>query len=119
MKKWTQLLLVSSFTALPQAQAAPEIAITRDASGAVIIFTGKLEAAEQITGPWTEVTNAPSPYTDALDGGRRFYRARETADIFSGSTALNWTLTGPLQEHFGLAFAGTPDGINPPLRLTP
>lgn len=55
---------------------APTIAIGRQVGNVVINFTGTLQAADDITGPWTDVTGS-SPYTAAPSGARKFYRARQ------------------------------------------
>ena len=34
----------------------------------------KLYSAPNVTGPWTEITNAPNPYTATASGARAFYR---------------------------------------------
>ena len=39
--------------------------------------------------------------------------------MFSSRSIVSWSLAGPLQQHFDLAFAGTPDGIFPPRRDKP
>jgi hypothetical protein len=38
--------------------------------------SGALESAPAITGPWTEVQGATTPYSEAVVPGRRFYRLR-------------------------------------------
>lgn len=55
---------------------APTLAISRQADNLVITFTGTLQAADDITGPWTDVTGS-SPYTTAPSGARKFYRAKQ------------------------------------------
>ena len=39
--------------------------------------------------------------------------------MLSSRTVVEWTLTGPMQAHFNMAFAGMPDGIFPPHREKP
>jgi metallophosphoesterase (TIGR03768 family) len=51
------------------------LSIGRDASGEVITFTGKLQSADSILGPWTEVQGATSPYAVSAPSGTKFYRA--------------------------------------------
>jgi hypothetical protein len=100
------------------------IAITRDAAQTRIVFAGILQSATDPGGPWTDVTPASSPFpVDPLRdvATARFYRSREAegSGVFDGTSVIEWTLTGPLQKHFDLAFAGTPDGIFPPRREKP
>lgn len=91
------------------------IAISRDRPGAKINFSGTLQSAESINGPWHDVSGASSPFVPDLARNSMFYRTRETDSIFSSPALLEWTLTGPFQTHFDLAFAGIPDGIIPPM----
>jgi len=105
--------------AMPSFWAIPGIGIGRNGPGVAITFSGKLEFAEQLGGPWLEMTNAASPFTNDTTSVRRFYRARAVDSIFSSISVASWTLTGPFQINFNLAYAGTPDGIFPPKRLKP
>jgi hypothetical protein len=49
-------------------------------SGGNMIITwegpGQLEAADEVSGPWGDVSNAASPYTAQMDGSARFFRLR-------------------------------------------
>ncbi len=58
--------------------ARPTVGIERSANNLVITFTGQLESAPAVTGPWTEVTGATSPYSVPVPagGGQLFYRAK-------------------------------------------
>ena len=48
------------------------------AVGLTITFTGKLQSAPAVTGPWTEVSGAASPFTVATPGkANAFYRAAQ------------------------------------------
>ena len=38
--------------------------------------SGTLQAADAVTGPWTDVPNASSPFTAALIGTAKFYRLK-------------------------------------------
>lgn len=97
----------------------PIIELARDGSQTRLLFTGKLQIAESLDGAWTDLTNATSPYILDLAGGQKFFRTRDVASIFSSEAIINFVVTGPLQEHFDLAFAGLPDGIFPPVREKP
>jgi hypothetical protein len=60
---------------LPQPQ--PTIAISRSEAGVVIQYTGVLQSAESVAGPYTDVAGASSPYTVPAAGpNTRFYRTR-------------------------------------------
>lgn len=97
----------------------PSIAMNREGSQVRILYYGILQSAPGVTGPWVDVAGAGNPYVQDLIGDARFYRSRETEGIFGSTSVVNLTFTAPLQEHFELAFAGMPDGINPPIRLKP
>lgn len=56
--------------------STPEISVARSANGLVITFTGALESADSIAGPWTPVTGS-SPLTVPFTGPAKFYRARQ------------------------------------------
>lgn len=60
---------------LPRPQ--PTIAIGRAQSGVVIQYTGTLQSAERVEGPYTDVVGASSPYTVPTAGpSTRFFRTR-------------------------------------------
>ncbi|MDB6041256.1 MAG: hypothetical protein JWM99_5097 [Verrucomicrobiales bacterium] len=95
--------------------------IARDGDRATLTFPDGLESADLVTGPWTMVSNAASPLSVDFRNNSKFYRSLETAQtgsVFSSREIVSWTLTGPFQKHFDLAYAGTPDGIFPPHRET-
>lgn len=50
--------------------------IVRTASGATITYTGTLESADSVLGPWTAVAGATSPYAVTTTGGAKFYRVK-------------------------------------------
>jgi len=45
-------------------------------SSGTVTFTGTLQQADSVKGPFSDVPNASSPYTLPLTGGGKFYRAR-------------------------------------------
>ncbi|MCI0533752.1 MAG: hypothetical protein L0Z50_00845 [Verrucomicrobiales bacterium] len=54
------------------------ISIARSANDVVITFTGTLEAADAVNGPWSAVAGATSPRTVPLSSATaKFYRARQ------------------------------------------
>jgi hypothetical protein len=52
------------------------VSTDRNGTGVVINFIGKLQSADTILGPWTNVTNT-SPYTVTATNSAKFYRAAE------------------------------------------
>lgn len=103
-------------------EALPTLQLLRDPLGIKIHFTGVLSSASTPAGPWSIVAGATSPLSiDPTGAPSRFYRAEPpaTAGVFDSDSILAWTLTGPFQSHFELAFAGMPDGIFPPHRDKP
>lgn len=53
----------------------PSLAISRDPAGVKLTWTGTLESAETIGGPWSPVTGVTSPATTPATGRAKFYRA--------------------------------------------
>ncbi|HOA60528.1 MAG: hypothetical protein KA191_03365 [Verrucomicrobia bacterium] len=53
----------------------PEVSIAIQGANVVLTFTGILTAADQLTGPWTDVAET-SPLTISASGAQKFYRAR-------------------------------------------
>jgi hypothetical protein len=97
---------------------APTLSITRDGPNVSLVFTGTLQRAEAITGPWTNVSNATNPYQPTF-GSTAFYRTRTSDSIFNTNAVVELTLVAPFQKNFELAHAGEPDGIFPPVRQKP
>jgi hypothetical protein len=58
--------------------APPDIALARDASGAIkITFTGTLQASDTVDGDFTDVVGATNPYTvDTLTDRMKFFRTK-------------------------------------------
>lgn len=110
-------------TSAPWLEAASLVQIGQPAPGGPIQvqFTGVLESAPTVGGPWTALPSATSPFEPDLKVDHQFFRttAGDNAGVFSTAAIAHWTVTGPLQRHFDLAFAGTPDGIFPPKREKP
>jgi hypothetical protein len=55
---------------------APTLAISRTANGVTVTFTGMLQSADTITGPWTDVPGT-SPITASPAPGMKWYRAKQ------------------------------------------
>lgn len=115
------LVRISSAGTVASEGARAEIKITRELGRATITFTGVLEFSEDPGGPWTEFPGAVSPLVQEVTHFTRFFRARADApaSFFSSPSVAELGVTGPLQQHFDLAFAGLPDGIFPPVREKP
>ncbi len=54
-----------------------EISITRDGTSVQITFSGTLQEANSVTGPWQDVPGATSPVTIPAGEEQKFYRSRE------------------------------------------
>jgi hypothetical protein len=64
---------------LPSLGSAPKIKISITVSNSQPVLSwplGSLEQADQLTGPWTTVSNAQSPYVLAPSHSKQFFRAR-------------------------------------------
>ena len=72
------------FFGLASLWAAPAVITTSvpNRGNLVIAWTsrGILEQADQISGPWATVTNAPNPYTNPITAGAKFFRLNQTVD---------------------------------------
>jgi len=55
----------------------PTLSLTRTQTGISITFTGTLESAPSVTGSWTNVPNATSPFSVTPVGPQQFYRAKQ------------------------------------------
>jgi hypothetical protein len=71
--QWIDDLAIATVTGSAQAKIS-SIRLTQ--GNIVIEWTGTatLQSAPDITGPWTAVANAASPYSAAPAGGRKFFR---------------------------------------------
>jgi hypothetical protein len=57
------------------APAGPPISIAHSGGNLVITYSGKLQAGDAVTGPFSDVAGATSPYTVTPAGGAKFYIA--------------------------------------------
>jgi hypothetical protein len=57
--------------------AAPTISVAKTATGVTITFTGKLQSAANVQGPYTDVAGATSPASIQITGAAAFYRAAQ------------------------------------------
>ena len=61
----------------PSAPAPPTLGIARAAADLIITYTGTLQSAAQVTGPYSDVSGATSPLTVKPSDPATFYRARQ------------------------------------------
>jgi hypothetical protein len=57
-------------------QPPPTLSIARQGNDIILTFTGTLQQADAVTGPYTDVAGATSPYRVTITPGAKFYRAR-------------------------------------------
>lgn len=58
--------------------AAPAtLTIAQTAEGVAITYTGTLQAADTVTGPYTDVAGATSPYTTTATSAARYFRSKQ------------------------------------------
>jgi hypothetical protein len=53
------------------------VAIAKTAAGVAITYTGTLQAADAVNGPYSDVTGATSPYSVATTSAAKYFRARQ------------------------------------------
>lgn len=104
-----------------QLSLSPTVAIVREGAVVKVGYTGTLQSAAAVTGPWLDVTNAANPFVQDSSGAEHYFRARAAGpeSIFATTNMVAFTVKGPLQAYFEKAFAGMPDGIFPPVREKP
>lgn len=98
------------------------VQIFRESGETRVEFTGALFSAPDPSGPWTLVPGARSPHRLEPIAEPTFFRSRQVFEggaLFGGTSIVPMSVRGPLQKHFDLALAGTPDGIFPPKREKP
>jgi hypothetical protein len=54
----------------------PTLSVARSATGLTVTFTGTLQGADVVTGPFTDIPGATSPHVAPAVGTARFFRAR-------------------------------------------
>lgn len=66
----------SSFEGAP---VGPKLSLARSGPGLSISWSGTatLEAADSVTGPWSAVANASSPFNVQISGNQKYYRLRQ------------------------------------------
>lgn len=61
----------------PSSAPAPSLSATRTATGLTITFSGRLQSADQVNGPYTDVAGATSPTTIEATGAGKYYRSAQ------------------------------------------
>jgi hypothetical protein len=54
---------------------APTLTFQRTQTGLTVTYTGTLQSADVVTGPWSNVPGASSPFTVTPSAPEKFYRA--------------------------------------------
>src|SRR6187402_2445229 len=84
-------LLASPSWAADAPLGPPTINIQREASEIRIAFTGTLQSAGTVTGPWLDLTNVSNPYTVDVTTGPAFFRSRHPDSIFASTSVIAMT----------------------------
>lgn len=102
-------------------QLLPSVKVSQETNGLRVRFTGALMTAASPAGPWQIVTNALDPYVPSPNEAGHYYRSFiSMADpLFSADSVVPLKIAGPMQAAFEMAYAGSPDGIFPPIREKP
>ena len=74
---YDRALSVAEISNLANPVAAPTLGLVRNGATLVITYTGTLQSADSISGQWTDVTSARSPFSVTPTGSAKFYRARQ------------------------------------------
>lgn len=61
----------------PVTPTVPTVAAARTSSGLQITYTGTLQSAPAVTGPWADVAGATSPYSVTAAPGALFYKSKK------------------------------------------
>jgi len=72
--------VASSYSAGPDklpSAAAPTVAIARDGANLKVTYTGTLQSAPVVTGPWADVAGATSPYSVSPSAASSYFRGRQ------------------------------------------
>jgi hypothetical protein len=74
------LTVLNGLTIQLVAAQAASLSIARQGNGLAVSWTGsgKLQSADQVSGNWTEVIGATSPFPVTPTGGQKFYRLQQT-----------------------------------------
>jgi hypothetical protein len=69
--------LVAHWDFNTQTAGAPTLSAAKSTTGITITFTGKLQAADKVDGPYTDVPGATSPAAVQATGTSKFYRSAQ------------------------------------------
>ncbi|MCC6235245.1 MAG: Ig-like domain-containing protein, partial [Verrucomicrobiales bacterium] len=69
--------LAGYFTPPTGGGGSATVSVGRDGANLKITFTGTLESADSVSGPWSAVAGATSPATITPSGAGKFYRTRQ------------------------------------------
>jgi hypothetical protein len=72
----TKIMAYWDFNSVAATATAPTLSATRTATGLTIQFTGTLQSADTVTGAFTDVAGATSPYAVAAGAGQKYYRSK-------------------------------------------
>ena len=75
---WNEIVGIDHIRITAGAATPPTVAVARDGTDVVLTFTGKLQSAPAVTGPWTDVPSNPaSPWrlSRASQAAAQFFRA--------------------------------------------
>lgn len=75
---WNEIVGIDHIRITAGAATPPTLAVARDGTDVVLTFTGKLQSAPAVTGPWTDVPSNPaSPWrlSRASQAAAQFFRA--------------------------------------------
>ena len=71
-----QIVLLWSWAMAPSLEAArPEVSVERTGTNVTIHFTGKLQRADRVKGPYLLLPEASSPWVASAGGDEQFWRA--------------------------------------------
>ncbi len=60
----------------PPAAANPTISVARNGANAVVTYTGTLQGADAVNGPYTDVAGATSPFSAPASSASKYWRSR-------------------------------------------
>jgi hypothetical protein len=82
----TMMLGLLCLVSVVNVRAAATLNNAVQTNGSLVISwdsRGTLENANQLSGPWTTITNAQNPYTNTSTSGTKFFRLNQTVDASS------------------------------------